>query len=55
MRTTKCGVVVAPTVQPVTKMRSKVEGDKASILCNVTGFPIPDITWYRMLEEEDGG
>ena len=32
-------------------MRSKVEGETAVIECNVTGYPIPEITWYRQLED----
>ena len=33
------------------KLRSKVEGETAVIECNVTGYPIPEITWYRQLED----
>ena len=40
-----------PEVMEFDKLRSKVEGETAVIECNVTGYPIPEITWYRQLED----
>lgn len=28
-----------------------MEGETAMIVCNVTGYPMPEITWWRQLED----
>lgn len=43
---------MAPGVDEIAKLRSKVEDEKAQIECNVTGFPIPKIVWLKKLEGE---
>jgi len=38
--------VVAPVISPGMMDETQNEGDNASFTCQVTGKPIPTITWY---------
>ncbi|KAL8578025.1 hypothetical protein ACOMHN_048801 [Nucella lapillus] len=36
------------------KDKTPREGDTVTLVCNVTGIPMPTVTWYRHVRDEDG-
>lgn len=44
-------ILVRPDVEPIEKLRSRVEDETATIECKVSGFPVPQITWLVRSEE----
>jgi hypothetical protein len=41
-------VSIVPVVRPFERSRNLVEGETLALECTVWGWPIPNVTWYRM-------